>query len=294
MRSAQVKKSGRKTRKLFFWGSLFFFVLLGVFLWLILPTHLPKQDRYALVAAEPKTDAHIVVIDTKALTITDVVIPASTHVSVGQNLGTWPLSSVYELGEGTPGVLVKDTITKTFGLPLDGWVNGPHNRILTIPSLFMRYETNLTIKDRIDLVLRTIFTRYTYNTLNLKDTSYLRQSTFTSGDTGYEPVGALPISIAHLFVLPEFSQGQQTVGIMHVVNANEEIEMVSQVIERLGSKVVSIEETSDDSVGCTVLAKEKNKSARVLANIFGCPVSIEKELHVDVALRIGSSFLMRF
>lgn len=294
MRSAQVKKTTHKKRKLLKGGSLALFLVVAVFVWLVLPTHLPKQDRYALIAAEPKTDAHIVVIDTKALTITDVVIPATTHVSVGQNLGTWPLASVYELGEGTPGVLVKDTITKTFGLPIDGWVNGPHNKILTIPSLFMHFETNLTVKDRIHLVLRTVFTRYTYSTLNLKDTSYLRQSTFTSGDTGYEPVGALPISIAHLFVLPEFSQGQQTVGIMHPVGADEEVEMASQVIERLGSKVVSIEEIDDDTAGCSILVKEKTRSSLVLANVFGCPISVEKELHVDIALRIGSAFLMRF
>ncbi len=294
MRSAQVKKTTHKKRKLLKWMSLAVFLLLAVFVWFILPTHLPTQDRYALVAAEPKTDAHIVVIDTKALTITDVVIPASTHVSVGQNLGSWPLSSVYELGEGTPGVLVKDTITKTFGLPIDGWINGPHDKILTIPSLFMGYDTNLTIKDRVHLVMRTIFSRYGYSTLNLKDTLYLRQSTFTSGDTGYEPVGALPISIAHLFVLPEFSYGQQTIGIMHTPETDEEVEMVSQVIERLGSKVVSIEVVEEDPASCTVLARKRIKSALVLANVFGCTVKVQNELHVDLAVQIGSSFSNRY
>lgn len=245
------------------------------------------KDKFVLVVNKKDT-VEVVLFNPKPKSVTTIVIPGATQVKVAGGLGSWKLSSVWQLGinEKRVGELLVKTVVKNFSFPVFAWKDQASG------------ATNLRPGDRLKL---TVFwltaSRNNKNEINLSDYEiFLKEKTLLDGSRGYVVSGKPPSKLLAIFTDEVLAEKKLKAGIVLGTNAeNINQEEISRVIEAMGIKVAAVakEETPGDFV-CLVRAKEKSL-LRDLARIFSCQkdTSVQSD-NFDLKLILGNEFVRNF
>lgn len=271
--------------KKFFLIIALLFAALLIFFW---QTSLwDGKSKFALVVNK-KDVVEVTLFNPKTKGVTTIVIPGATQVKVAGGLGSWKLSSVWQLGinEKRVGELLVKTVVKNFSFPVFAWrdqVSG---------------ATNLRPGDRLKLTaFRLTASRNNKSEINLSDyENFLKEKTLLDGSRGYVVSGKPPSKLLAIFTDEGLAEKKLKAGIVLGTNAeNINQEEISRVIEVMGIKVAAVvkEETPGDFI-CLVKAKEKSL-LQDLARIFSCQkdTSVQSD-NFDLKLILGNKFVRNF
>lgn len=237
-----------------------------------------------------------------------IPVPQNTQLETAGGYGKWFAGSLWNLGnqEGKKGELLKDSIQKSLGIPVDAWINeggealfeeGGSNFVSAVVKAISGYKSNLTFFDRLGLLMSntSISNR---RKIDLETNGVIKNVTLQDGEKGFEVV---PDKAKVVFeVLRDdsiFSEGKRVV----IVNSTKRLGLASEVarlVSTLGTRVVAIESNQTSVRGCTVQTEQKNiesYSAKSVAKVLGCSME-EKNLSgiADIEIILGEDFAKRF
>jgi hypothetical protein len=235
--------------------------------------------------------------------ITNILIPASTELTLARQLGTWRARSVWKLGmnEKFEGELVKETVIRNFHFPVTAWADsgalgfGSGDGVGAIKAAFTPYKTNLNLPDRLRLLFFALGTKSAnINDLDLGQTTLLRKTKLIDGEEGYVLTSRIPETIIIIFSDNAFAQGNFRVIIKDASGKNLLGEAVGQTIELLGAKVASVEKQNPADFDCYVAGKNAEFTEK-LAQVFSCQRNkASPEGNFDAEMGIGEAFAKRY
>jgi hypothetical protein len=262
-----------------------------------------SNTRLSLVIAKDNGEIVVSVFDPMAFKVTNFIIPKNTEVQVARQLGTWKIGSVRKLGEneGLGGKLLRETVVRFFKLPVLAWADSPAQGFASgefLPLLraaLLPYKTSLGTGDKLKLGL------FSFRVKNLKrqnisfsESSFLRKTKLTDGKEGYVLVGRLPNWVKAYFAHPSFSRKEIRVAIVDGTEEPGLAEIVGEVIEVMGAKVVSVEKRVLRSFDCQVLGKDAELTKEI-ARVFTCQIVKESPAgNFDLEIRLGQIFVKHF
>lgn len=259
-----------------------------------------NDDSKFSIAVNSLEKTYIFVFNPQETELTTIEIPSSVEVDVSRDLGKFKLGNVWKLGqnEKVGGKLLQETVVKNFGFPITSWaddsaLNLIHGNIFQkLSAIFNRFDTNLTIGDKIKIATFSIGKART-KVIDLKQTSFLREANFLDGENGYEVTRSYPTSLILVFAESDISKKQLKVAIKNVSGMNS-YSIIPWVIEFSGAKVVSELKEPQANIFCEVVSEQKD-FAKKISDVFGCAVKIKKlDGNFDAEISIGSDFLQRY
>ncbi|KKQ75857.1 MAG: hypothetical protein US96_C0003G0015 [Candidatus Woesebacteria bacterium GW2011_GWB1_38_5b] len=280
---------------------LIIFCLFGWALWELLPQSWDTRSRLTVATKDSQQTIYIAIFDPQTHSLIKIIIPGNTLIDTANGLGKWQLSSIVKLGqnEGLGLTLLAQSITKGLKLPIDAVAEeralalSDPNIFNILKSAFSDYETNLTLKDKINLGLFSLRAKNTdRTTLNLEDTGMLKKSTLPGGDEGYVPTGNIPPALAAHFSDPMF---ENSFRITVIDSSGEGLSnQISQILESLGGKVFSVQNKEMSDTDCLIVGEKKPVVQRI-AGIFSCAIDFKKtESSFDIEIYLGTQFAKRF
>lgn len=288
----------------FIFFTVFFLIFRGGDLW-------NGKSRLSLAIPQKDGSVLVTVLDPVSANIINVHIPENVEVEAAHSLGTWKLGSIGKLGEneGLGGALLSLTITKAFKFPTEAWAEAPSeglteaSPVKIFSGVFSFYKTNLSLIDRIKIALFTLRVSGSgRQIIELTDTSYLHKQILTGGESGYVIRGTMPTSLLSVFADSQVSKENARVVILDKSGSGINTGQFGEIIEVLGSKVISIlKKPVDPGQDCTVSAGDNSKIAtiRKISQVFGCKISNilpegERDTGDVIVIVVGVKFATRF
>ena len=294
----QKKEAPKRKKGIRFW-ALFF--LVPIILYFFAPSSWDNKNSLSLIIAG-EDEVRLVIFDPDFSKISILHIPGNTQVTASNQLGTWKLSSVWELGqqENLKGNLLANTITKSFGVPVDDWASSEaknlisKNQLNQIKSIFTPFSTSLTLKDKVKLVVFSFQNRSNQFNIDLESTAFLQKTRLVSGEEGYLIRSEVPPQILHLFADPKIINEAARIGLVNSTGSKQLSLEISKLIDALGSKIYFIEDTELADFDCKIVSQKKNYTAERLSHLLGCESSIENTNNLDITISPGESFAKKF
>lgn len=227
-------------------------------------------------------DTEIVVVDPQKLKIVKILIPGDTQIKVSKGFGTYKLKSLWELGEkeGFRGILVADSIKKSFLLPIYLWKDG------------IKTNLNLWQRIRVFLIEKNI-SNYDLTNINLIDINVLKQKELTDGTNGYIINSKVPESVSIHFADTYLSENISKIELEDLTSNISVSENVSKILGVMGTKITSYTKGFDENLDCEIIGMN-NKLVKIISNTFDCKEVVEDNLLVDIKIRLGKRFVDRF
>lgn len=299
MRRQQVKR-----KKHYSWWWLIAVPILGLIFFLLQNSECFKYaSSFNLVVSGKNGDLNVINFDNKNLSITTVVIPGSTQLSVSRQLGTWKARGLFQLGEneGYSGSLMSETIMKDFFFPVNAWADSGASGLVqgnlsgVLKAVFYPYKTNLKLGDRIKLALLSFkVTGYKKDQINLQDSGVIKSAKLMDGENGYVVTGVVSPQINSIFSDDLFSQKEVRILIKNYSQNGTVAENIGSVIEVLGAKVSAISQEESRDINCLVIGKDA-----ALVNVFRSLFSCDKKVGsidggFDVEIDLGEQFVKKY
>jgi len=278
-----MKRSAARRKKKFQCKKYFKSIILGViFVWLVIiillyfftPSRWDGETQFSYIYLD--TDQVVLrVLEPDTNIVTDIIIPGSTQVQVANQMGTWRLESVWQLGqdEGLDGLLLSRTLSKSFLFPVDAWSEKP---IDSLGSVLTSFKTNLSLKDKLKIYLFWLAASGKEE-LDFKNTK-------------------LTDSLKRLLNYSTVSSELSQVELINM-SKNKAIEnWLVSLIEVIGAKVFSISEISDKRFErCLVISNNNLKTAKVISRIFDCSFETDSRLsNQTVKIYIDDQFVREY
>lgn len=266
--------------------------------------------RFTVLVAEE--DPTLYSYNPKSKELFIISFPANTEVEAARGLGTYLLGKLWALGEqeNLSGELLASSVSRVFGLPIDGWM-GPGGKSffepagLSWPAVFLKAvfsglgETNLTFFDRLNTLLEVAPVSRVYRKeISLEDKKVIVKSRLSDGVAGFKVV---PEQARVVFeVLQDeavFEEGKT----VEIVNATDKTGLgtsVAGVLSTLGARVVGTQTRREDVDDCVVRFKKSaagSLTARKIVGILKCGRE-EKDsgAFADIEVLLGEKFAKRF
>ncbi len=244
--------------------------------------------------------------------LTIIEVPQNTQVDASYSYGTWQAHGLWGFGfqEGKKGNLLRASLQKSLGLPIDGWVDAQGEKLFTGATLdwpqalfqavsSASLKTNLTFFDRMSLLLKvgTVGTSEREN-YSLEKQGVIKKTKLQDGSDGYVIIPEK--AKAELEFLHDdrvFSEAQRVV-VVNTTRTSGLATSVATVATTLGVRVIGTQ-SSDEQIGdCTVRGpKEKlnTLSSLRMVKVFGCKTQV-KELSgpEDLEIVLGADFAKRY
>jgi len=305
-RIESLKKKGQKSSrfKKFSLILIAIFAVLAVGFFFLRNGLWDGKTQFSAVFGSSLEDVLVLTIDPSTERIVTIRIPKETDVDVAHQLGVWPVGSVWDLGknENLDGDLLAKTVTKTFKFPIQAWgsystlhlIKG--NIFEKLSAIFSIDASNLSFHDKVRLALFSLQTPSNKRIeIDLADTSYLSKMTNFQGESVYHLKGDIPTSILKIFSDSTISSERLKIGITNLGVSNTQINEITEIIEVLGTKVISIENHDNSDADCVVRGSHNSITAQKLASVFSCDFEkIKDGSNLDLELELGSKFKTRF
>lgn len=266
--------------------------------------------RLTVVVAQENPTLYSYNPSSRELTI--IVIPKNTQVEAAGGYGSWPIGSLWNLGkqEGQKGELLRVSVMKAFGIPVDGWV-GPDgedlfkDETLALPIKVFKaistgsLKTDLTFFDRLNL-------------LSIGAVSFSRRSNLDLEAKGVLEKKRLPDGVEGFIIIPERGKivfeelrdsallnEKKTAFVFNATGKAGLAGQVVQVVQTLGIRVIGAGKGEEEIEDCQIRAKGKNLgsiSAKKLSQVFGCRLTTGgfTESSSDIEILLGEGFAKRF
>lgn len=283
---------------------LFVFLILGVYIFYQLFTREGEWDGKSKLNLVINGDDSIIVstLDPQKQELVKVVIPAETEVEVARDLGKWKIGSVWKLGEneGVGGKLLAETVTRHFHLPVylyadkdaEGLLNTGY--VTGFRAVLYPMESNLSKKDlfKIARFIGSV-NNADRKTIELKDTSSIREVELKGGGVGYQKVRDLAPHIIAPFSNEDIANRITTVKIINNSSNRIVATELGGVIEATGAKVAQIV-NSDEKQGDCYVKSENSSLVNYYSNLFSCGEDLSGGESFDVVITLNSDFIQRY
>jgi len=304
-----ARVSARRKRRPSLRPSLFLVPLVLILSLLLIRLVMQKsvwdgKNRFVVAVSGLDGGVSLLVFDPLSHLITTIDIPSNTSLELSHQLGTWKLGSVWHLGkqEKIGGRLLKDTITKSLLLPVDAWAEAQAMGFArgSLPSLIRAviapYDTSLNFKDKLNLALFSIKVQSGERLfIDLSRSGYLTKTQLLSGEEGYTVKSAPPLALEKLFSVEDVAREKARIAIYDSSSAPSVASVMTNVINILGTKVVSIQKADKSDIDCQITTRPKLATSRIIARIFSCKLqSSPPEGNYDIEIKVGESFAKRF
>ncbi|MBI2065906.1 hypothetical protein HYT60_00125 [Candidatus Woesebacteria bacterium] len=264
------------------------------------------DGKAKVVSATATKEGEIVVsvFDPLGESITNIVVPGATQLTVSRQLGIFRAKSIWQLGEneGIGGKLLAETIVKNFNFPVNSW--GEENlRALTdgefpgiLKSVLVPGKTNLKVGDRIKMAIFSLGVASPKRVyVDLKEGNYLRKARLVDGDEGYVISGASLEKLLPLFSENGISQKNLRAAILDSTGgAGAIVNEVGTTLEVMGLKVAAVSRKASLDTDCTFRTKDEELVKKV-SSVFSC--IREKrgtEGNFDLEITVGAAFAKRY
>lgn len=294
----------KKAKKGFSWPKIIVLLLtLFAFFGYILLTSRFFNKNSKLSVVINKGDQIIVsTFDKKEGSITNIIIPGETQVSVSRQLGTWKIGSVWKLGENEKlsGTLLAETVIKNFRVPVGVWADGPfygisEGELLPVFRALFGYKTNLGVGDRVRLGLFSLgVPPIQIVNIDLSSQNFLKETKLVGGEMGYVISSGLPESLSSIFSDTQINSLKPRILIEDYQTKREAVDTLVETLEVLGGKVTSITSKGAKEFYCEVSGVDKYTIEKV-ASIFGCVEQGQTaDNNFDLTIKVGEEFGKRF
>lgn len=260
------------------------------------------KDKFGYVYKNSNGDVTVKVLDPKLEESTALIIPGDTQVTVAHNYGTMRIKNVWQLGinEKLQGSLLAQTVTKNFLAPVVLWSdNGIES--LDLPNLAGIFKfiiapgkTNIPVGDRIAIAIFSLRVKSINSTsIDLGKSQFLKKTKLSDGQTGYILNGTVSGRLTVNFSDSDFGDGNVRVDIQDATGVPGSANIVGQIVEVMGGKIVSIDRIPGVSdLDCVVLGVNP-EVVKKTAVLFDCKISKDKSVF-DLEIRLGSQFAKRY
>lgn len=296
-----AKKDGSLWRFLKIAATVFL-LLFGVYLYIHFNTkYWNGRDKVGFVFQENSGDVVVTVADPALNELTTLFIPGDTEVEVAENYGILRIKNVWQLShnEKLRGRLLPETVMRNFYFPLNLWAGSAGSALGkkdigdVIKFIFTPSSTNIPFGDRLRLSLFALgIQSLGKNDINLGQSQFLRKENLKDGFPGYRFSGTPSERLTVYFSDNEMSQRSPKIYIIDSTGTFGVADLVGNIVEVMGGKVVSIDKRSTTEEDCKVIGGDKKLVAKV-ANIFSCQQSIEQN-NFDLEIDLGTTFATRF
>ena len=297
-RKRLVKKNPRLR---FIWAFVFLVLILLI---INLTTRFwSNTAKLSLVATKEDGGVVVVVFDPLVEKITSIEFPGNTQVEVARQLGTWKMSSLWQLGknEDLEGKLLAETLVYHFRLPVYIWGDNPvgkfseRNPFLIVSAVFSPYSTNLGFGDRLRLGFFALGVKnFKRENIDLARLGYLRKTVLIDGEEGYILPASLPGSVVAIFADPEVSKLQTKVQIIDRTSRPGVAKRVGEVLEAFGAKTALIKDEGEQDSDCLISGRNK-ETVKKISLLFSCDKEkIYEEGNFDLKVELGEEFARRF
>lgn len=241
-----------------------------------------------------------------------VRIPKNTQVETAYGYGTWLIGSLWELGkqEGLGGRVLTETIKKTFGIPVDGYIDGGGEKLFKTgagnflfavreAALSGAMETNLTFFDRMAVLARVGGT----NLLNRREidlvaSRVVSQKVLSDGVEGYIVVSEQTRpAFEKNFRDDAVFQETKTLTVVNTTKRAGLAQEVARLASIVGIRVIGTETREVDGQGCVIRADPQalnSLSAQRLSALLGCERVEGETQGADLELFLNEEFAKRF
>jgi hypothetical protein len=212
------------------------------------------------------------------------------------------LKSVWKLGEeeGLGGSLLAETLTNQLKLPVYIWADhvseglASRDLLKMLKAVALPYKTNMGVGDKIKIALFNLSVKNAARrSINLDDTSYLKESILDDGSMGYIATSKYPPDLLAVFSDEKISQDSLNVAVTDCSGDPEVSLALGQIIEVLGAKTASIDREAVRDFDCEVSGQESFANKIIL--LFGCSKTEKEDGSIfDVNLKIGTYFAKDF
>lgn len=249
-----------------------------------------------------------------------IKIPASSYLEVPRNLGHWPISSVFDLGQSLKppagSLLLKASVSNLLGLPIDGFLksktqtctqllgNLRKNPLKTFP-LLPSLQTDLSLPELIFLEWGLSVIRF--DKVQIFDLAQLNLMEKTQLPDGTQVLIADPIKIDSLMVqLGErtFRQESLTIAIYNATEAAGLAGKAGRIVTNLGGNVIIVSSLTDSAQSgvypgmATDQEIQSTATFKRLVQIFGegakIPPAELTSSRAQINIVLGEDFAQRF
>jgi len=271
-------------------------LLLGVFLYIKLNTkYWNGSDKLGFAYIKTDGSVGVTELDPKLNEMTTITIPGETQVDVARNYGTLRIKNVWQLSQNEKlgGVLLPETITQNFFFPITLWSSSDLSDIYKF--IFSPGQTNIPFGDRLSIGIFALKVGDLNKTnVDLAKSQFLHKEKLSDGLMGYTIMQQeITQRLSVYFSDNQIADQNFKVYISDATGQVGVAQLVGQIIEVLGGKIVSIDRKQDvGDFDCQVLGTNSNIN-RKIANLFSCSI-VNDKTNFDLEVRLGSRFAKRF
>lgn len=256
-------------------GVIIIGALALISLYFVIPSKWDKDTQFSYVYPQ-KNSVVVRLMEPDTKTITDIVIPNSKEVQVANQMGTWRIESVWELGidEGIDGLLLSRTLNKSLLIPVEGW---SEKQINSLRDVLIAFKTNLSFKDKLNI--------YLFWVANKGDKEEHEYSSVK-----------LPDSLKRLFNYSMISSEHARIEIVNLSGDKTIEEWLVSLIEVMGAKVFSITGDSEINFNKCLVASNKNlATTKIISSVLGCDLVYKSELpRQTIKIYIDNQFVRAY
>lgn len=287
------------------WTKFIFLILFifCFFIFLKLTTrYWSGDDKVAIAFKNDGGDVGVSILDPRLDDFTTLIIPGDTQVEVAENYGTLRIKNVWQLGinEGKKGRLLSESISRNFRFPVSLWSDSDAmslkegNFFTILKFVMIPKSTNIPFGDRVFIGLFALQSGTANKSqIDLGKSQYLTKQKLSDGQIGYVLAGKISEHLQVYFSDNEIAESSARVSIVDGTGKFGIAQIVGEILEVMGGKVVSIDKNNNLSdIDCLVSGKDK-KIVKKISTLFSCA---KQEVNVDTDLQItlGVKFANRF
>lgn len=296
------KKSDKKTKPLV--GAISFIILaILLFTFVKLSTrYWNGNDKVAFAFRSNEGDVEVSILDPKLNEFTTLTIPGDTQVDVAENYGTLRIKNVWQLGinEKKKGRLLSETVSRNFRFPLNLWSDDDASSLREghffniLKFISFPKATNIPFGDRLSIGLFAMKSGASNKSeIDLGKSQYLHKEKLSDGQMGYVQIGSVSEHLQVYFSDNEIAESSVRVSILDGTGKFGIAQIVGEILEVMGGKVVSIDKNGDlPDTDCVVAGSDK-KIVKKIAVLFSCS-NKNSAGDIDLQITLGGKFAKRF
>lgn len=300
---------------IFLIGTIIFVSLVFRSFQLVTSSIFDPQNRITIVLASQDGSGKIVVfsLNPKEQSISLLIIPEKTEVTVAGDFGNYTIGSVYRLGnlssKKNGGELLGKTIQGFLGVPIDGWAItkypisnqitkdsiSPKNALYLIKSGGLdALDTNLTMIDilRMWYVARAV-TLNKIEFVDLEKLNALQKTQLLDSSQVYkiDPLLLDPVS-SDLFLDSRVLAEKKIVEIINGTTTAGLGARVARLTNNMGAQVLFVKTSNEKIAKSTIFTRQASYTAQKLGKSLGIAVILDKnrDISSDIQILLGEDY----
>lgn len=287
-----MERTRKSRRRLFIFPIfLIFFIVIGGFIFTFFFWQ-RKDIQTNLAIRSSSGGAAIVGINPTEKTIRMMIIPTGTLIETAAGYGTYRIESIYPLGEldGRGWDLLKESLEKHYGLPIDGWIDGQSYDLEAeineekvksiISSLFSsaisgRVKTSFSIVDLIGFYFNALaIPPHRVDFLNLKEIAGAEEVKLPDGQRAVRvEVDRSDQIVRKWFADSRIREEGKAIAVLNGTDHSGLGAQAARILENIGGKIIRVGQGPAEKNYCLIQAEPNDRQSytfKKISRIFQC------------------------